>query len=83
MEANTIFLGIIAISSVVIATAFAAIAVAFLKLSQGINDKASILTYETANILRGMKDTIYNVEQVSRVFNVFSFLKKRKSDESK
>ncbi|MEY4504842.1 MAG: hypothetical protein RL154_1138 [Pseudomonadota bacterium] len=83
MEVSTIFLGIIAISSVIIALSFLAIAIAVVKLTKNVNDKASILTYEAANVLRGLRDTVLNVEQVSRVFNIFSFLKKGKANESK
>jgi hypothetical protein len=83
MEVGTIFLGIIAASSVVVAVAFIIIAVSICKVTKSIDDKASIVVYEMANVLRRVRDTVGNVEQVSRVFNVFSFLKKRKSNESK
>lgn len=83
MEVGTVFLGVIAVSSVIIALSFIVIALAVFKFTKSIGNKASILTYEAANVLRGVSNTVGNVEQVSRIFNVFSFLKKRNQNESK
>lgn len=83
MELSTIFLAIIAISSAIIALSFLVIAIVVYKLSKSIDDKLSILTYESATILKNIKSFTNITSSVSKAFNIFSFFKKGNKNETK
>lgn len=83
MEISTLFLGIIAISGAIIALSFLAIAIVVYKLAKSIDEKVSILTYESASILQSIKGVTTVASQASKIFNIFSFFKKGSKNESK
>ncbi len=83
MEISTLFLGIIAVSGAIIALSFLAIAIVLYKLAKSVDEKVSILTYESASILQSIKGVANGVEQASKIFSIFSFFKKGSKNESK